>query len=100
MFTVFKFTLSQQLKNNTFMMVTLIISLIVFIALSGTITIAEMLTGDDIRSDIDYVYVSDESKLSGVDYNIIHKSEDELYTHIVFADADSDIESAAKQAKP
>ena len=99
MFTVFKFTLSQQLKNKTFMMVTFIISLIVFIALSGTITIAEMLTGDDIKSDIDYVYVSDESKLSGVDYNIIHKSEDELYTHIVFADADSDIESAAKQAK-
>ena len=99
MFTVFKFTLSQQLKNKTFMIVTLIISFLLIIVLSATITIAEILTGDDIKSDIDYVYVSDESKLMGVDYNIIHKSEDELYTHIVFVDTDSDIKSASQQAK-
>ena len=99
MFTVFKFTLSQQLKNKTFTTVTLVISFILLILSAGTITIAEMLTGDDIKSDIDYVYVSDESQLNGIDYNILHKSEDELYTHIVFVDADSDIRSAADQAK-
>lgn len=98
MSTVFKFTFLQQIKSKSYIIATFVIALLLLLLSAGTLIVVQAFTKDEVKSDIDYVFVSDSSILSGLDYNLMHNSGKELYRDIVFINASGDIEAAAKEA--
>ncbi|MBE6852043.1 MAG: ABC transporter permease [Ruminococcus sp.] len=96
--TVLGFTFLQQIRSKTYIITTVIIALILAALSAGALFISEMFIGKEAPTDIDYVYVSDSSVLSGIDYNVMHSSENELYKDIVFVNSQGDIHEAVKEA--
>ncbi len=89
--TVFKFTFMQQLKTKSYKVATLVIAILLILLSAGTITLIEVIDKDEVKSDIDYVFVTDKSFLSGIeDYNVLHTSGNKNYTDVSFVKASSD----------
>lgn len=96
---VFQFTLSQQFKKKSFTVTTVVIALILLFLSSGTIVAVDFIKSPDVKSEVDYVYVIDDSRVACEDYNIVHKSENELYKDVKFISTEGTVENAAAQAK-
>lgn len=96
--TVFGFTFLQQIRSKTYIITTAVIGMIILALGTFGIKIADSFIGNDKVSDIERVFVCDTSVLSGSDYNLLHSSEDELYTGIVFENFDGTIEGATEKA--
>ncbi len=98
--TVFKFTFIQQIKTKSYRVVTLVIAFLLILLSAGTLTLIEVIDKDEVMSDVDYVFVTDKSFLSGVDYNVLNKSGNKNFEKVSFVTASSDdIVKAADEAK-
>jgi ABC-type Na+ efflux pump permease subunit len=95
---VLGFTFLQNIRSKSYITATVVIALLCALLSAGAMFIAEMFIDEKVKSDIDYVYVSDSSALDGLDYNAMHSSDNELYKDIVFVNTDGDIYEAAKKA--
>ncbi|MDO5559747.1 MAG: ABC transporter permease [Oscillospiraceae bacterium] len=95
---VFQFTLSQQLKKKSFTVTTVLIAVILFVLSAGTITAVDLIRSPEEKSQIDYVYVLDESRIGCDDYNIVAQSDNVLYKDVEFINAQGSVEECAEQA--
>lgn len=81
---VFRFSFVQQLKSKYFSTVSVVIAAVLFILAIAVMALVEIFDKEDVKSEVDYIYVSDSSILSGLDYNLIHTGENELFSDITF----------------
>ncbi|MBP1564621.1 MAG: ABC transporter permease [Oscillospiraceae bacterium] len=81
---VFRFSFVQQLKSKYFSIVSIVIAVVLFILAIAIMALVEVFDKEDVKSEVDYIYVSDSSILSGLDYNLIHTGKNELFSDITF----------------
>ena len=96
--TVFRFTFMQQIKSKSYIITTVVIAALLFaLSLLGLIIAGKNMDSDK-DSDLTFVYVCDSSSLAGMDYNLLHLSENKHYKDVVFKNFDGTIEEAAHKA--
>jgi len=96
---VFKFTFVQHVSAVSYRIVTVLFAVLLLAAGIFGFMIADSLIESETDSDIERVYVVDTGISSGVDYNVLHESENEHYTGVEFVKAQSSsIEDAVKEA--
>lgn len=96
--TVLRFTLLQQLKSRTYQIATVVIALLLIVVSAGTLVFIQKMDKSELKSDIDYVYVCDNSALSGADYNAMKNSGDVRCEQIEFISYSGSLDEACQEA--
>ena len=56
---VFRFSFVQQLKPKYFSIVSIVIAAVLFILAIAVMALVEIFDKEDVKSEVDYIYVSD-----------------------------------------